>query len=188
MNNSKVLPILKALSRTDFLGFGRYLHSEFFTRDQQVLMLYEYLRRNSRDWNPRRLNKSYILKRISSKDKEYTIQQLNYIISDLYLQLKDYLIWKQTTQDAAAQNQLLLNAYKSLNLNKEYFNLSKKIEKALDKRLFQDADFYHQKMELYHQRYYYPNQLRLNVEEDHLLESDESFRIVLRHIIASILY
>ena len=84
------------------------------------------------------------------------------------------------------KNQAILEALEVHNISKSFFKLSEKIEEKLEEEKYKDADYYYQKMQLHHQRYIYPNQLKLNVEQDYLLEAMNNLELY--YIASSIQY
>ncbi len=156
MHKSKLIKLFSGLSRTELLEFGRYLKAPVFNRDDNLVKLYEYIKKYYPDFKSEKLDKSYFLKKMtgsaSTKDRK-----IHDWMSDLTRKLEDYLIIVETRNKPLTRDFVLLDAMKDRQIDELFFKNIRSIRSKLDNSPERDMFYYFNQWRLRHEAFFYSN-------------------------------
>jgi len=154
MNNSKLIKLFIGLSRSELLEFGRYIKTPFFNRDENLVKLYEYIKKYSPEYDSPKLEKTYFLKKVA-KNQEVKSRQIHDWMSDLTRKLEDYLIYVQVREQPLNRDFVLLDAMKDRQMDDLFFRSIKNMRTKLDSSPERDMFYYFNQWRLRHEAYFY---------------------------------
>ncbi len=116
MQKSKLIRLLKSLTKEEIFDFEQYLASPFFNNSVQILNLYRCFLAVYPDWEHSNLDKSVLFSRLFPKKNPKTSSALRELSSKLLQLLKNFLVFREFQANPHHQNLLLA---KSLNKRKQ---------------------------------------------------------------------
>jgi len=116
MQKSKLVKLLKSLTKDEIFSFEQYVASPFFNNSPQILKLYGCFLAVYPNWEHQNLNKVVIFARLFPNKNPKTSSALRELSSKLLQLLKNFLTFKEFQADTHYQNLLLV---KSLNKRKQ---------------------------------------------------------------------
>jgi len=132
------------------------LSTPIFNRDDNLVKLYEYIKKYYPDFESDKLDKSYFLKKMkggsSVKDRK-----IHDWMSDLTKKLEDYLIIVQMRDKPLTRDFVLLDAMKDRQVDELFFRSIKNIRSKLDSSPERDMFYYFNQWRLRHEAYFYGN-------------------------------
>lgn len=143
MLNSKLILILKKLSKKEFKELQLYISSPLFNKNNDVINLLSILKKHY----PHFLSKSISHKDISKKlYKHVDVKKVRYVMTDLTKLCEKFIAFKNYNLE---EHNHLIKAYQTRGLNK-YFQqeLVKKNNKLTNESKIRDEIFYQQQQEL----------------------------------------
>ncbi len=150
MQKSKLIELLKGLNASEVKDFGRYVESPFFNKNQNLVLLYQYIVKSFPDYEAKRLNKETILKKVFPNLKATQTKRLSYFASDLIKLLEDYMIWVENQKNDADREIRLIEAYKNRKLDQFFWRSTDKLKTELEKKLHRDINYYYQLFRINH--------------------------------------
>lgn len=162
MNNSKIIKILKKLSKDEFKLLDKFIISPIHNRHQDVIELFRYLKKhlNGRE---ERLFKENIFQHLFPK-KEFEAQKLHYINSYLLKVVEEFLAWQEWKADKVSQQIYLIQSYNKHGLGQpvqKSFNQAVSLQQKLP---FRNANYFWQKYQLHFGQINYYRTLGRNVD------------------------
>lgn len=144
MESTKLITILKTFDESEWKDFNIFIKSIYFNRCSTVIDLYELLRKLSKKWDSKKLDKSYLFSKLfpgeifSEKrlaDIRYTLVKL---IEEYWLINKPYQTSKKHLDLAIVYHKKSLNLYSEAYIEKSYKNLNLELMDATEyhKHLF----------------------------------------------------
>src|SRR5688572_9394516 len=113
MNNSSLLLLLKKFDKQQLKDFNNFLKSPFFNTNKALVSLFEYIRKQSPEYKPDKLEKKYINKKIFGKT-EYNDGFFRVLMSNLQTLAEEYLAYKGFTRDNLIKKTYLLGELSNL--------------------------------------------------------------------------
>ena len=150
MQKSKLIELLKGLNATEVKEFGRYIESSFFNKNQNLVLLYNYIAKSFPDYEAKRLNKETILKKVFPSIEKDQTKKLSYFASDLIKLLEDYMIWVENKKNEVDREYRLIEAYKNRKLDAFFWKSTDKLKTNLEQKLERDINYYYQLFRLNH--------------------------------------
>jgi len=154
MHNSKLIKLFKGLSRSELLEFGRYIKTPFLNRDDNLVKLYDYIKKYSPKYDSPKLEKEYFLKKVS-KNQQVKDRQVHDWMSDLTRKLEDYLIYAELQKRPLSRDFALLDAMKYRRMDELFFRSIKSMRNKLDSSPERDMFYYFNQWRLGHEAYFY---------------------------------
>lgn len=152
MQNSRLITLLKALNPEEFRQFYRYIRTPFFTKSDDLLKLYEAIRKHYPHFDSPKLNKEKLFKHLYPKET-FNDARLRNLMLKISKILEEYLLYLNFQQDEFQRKSTLTRIYRKRNLNVIFKQKTEDLLTDLDQQPYRDADYSFKKYKL--QRDYY---------------------------------
>ena len=149
-----MIKLFRGLSRNELLEFGRYIKTPFLNRDENLVKLYEYIKKYSPEYESDKLDKTHFLKKVS-KNQQVRERQIHDWMSDLTRKLEDYLIYTELQNRPLSRDFVLLDAMKDRKMDELFFRSIKNIRNKLDSSPERDMFYYFNQWRLRHEAYFH---------------------------------
>ena len=172
MYDSKLILLLRSLNRNEFRQLGRFLNSPFFNSNEDVIRLYEYLRKNNHypNFDSSVLTKEYVDKKIFfDKEEIYSFQPRRILdcMSNLSLLIISFMATLESQNEAdLIKDQLVLKSFSRRNLHGLFDHKTKDAIEKLETRSFRDIHFYKTMFELQQAYFFHPDTSKLKLSTD----------------------
>lgn len=173
MHRTKLIKLLKTLSKEEYLRFGKFLRSPFFNTKPALIEFYERLKRHHPTFDSPRLKIEKLWAHVFP-DKAFTEQKFRQLCSDLGKLAERYLIQLELEQPENKTTHLLI---RSLRRRNEYDLFEKQIKtriELLDETVIKDATWYKERMELLEYHYFHPLYNKQAKKDDKLMKLMDS--------------
>ncbi len=147
MKNSKLVRLLRKLSKEERQRFQVYLQSPYCNPHPRLCNLYEAILKYAPDFEHKKLSKAQLQKQLYG-DKSYRDQKIADEISLLYRRLKDFLGLERQKQESLADETDSLQALSEKGLNDLFEIEFRRLEKGLLQRPFLDETYHRQQLAL----------------------------------------
>lgn len=117
MNNSSLLQLLKKFDKQQLKDFNNFVKSPFFNSNKALISLYEYIRKQYPQYEPAKLEKQYISKKIFGK-AEYNDGFFRVLMSNLQALAEEYLTYIGMLREPHIKKKYLLTELNRLGENK----------------------------------------------------------------------
>ncbi len=142
MVQSKLILLLKSFSKQEFREFSKFVASPFFNQKEDVIKMYEILKKAAPDFPEKKIKREVVMKKINPK-QTFEEKQYKYL-SNLLLKLAEQFIsYKETERRPLIKEYHLLNAYVKRDIDKNYNFIYRKAEAYQDHSSHRDAEFYY---------------------------------------------
>lgn len=160
MKNSKLVQLLKLLSKLELKHFGQYLTSDFIQkRNDKIEKLFDILKEYHPKFDNDGLNKKIFL---SNTFPDMSMYFFNHTMSDLTLILEDFLAYLEVTQRKEDKQLLLAEAMNRRGASKLLRRYAGKLTANLEKKTERDVNYYYAKIKINHLLYFHPATQKLN--------------------------
>lgn len=133
MENSKLIEVLKTLSKTEFKEFGKYLEGTSYRKTGPVFMLYQYLKKFHPKYPAEKIRKEIVYKTLF-KHKGNINKKVFDLMYNLYHVLEDFLIKKELEKTQVERDFIILDILKHRKLDKLFFQKIGAIQKDWEKK------------------------------------------------------
>jgi hypothetical protein len=147
MLSSTLLNILSKFSAREIKEFGEFVNSPFFNKNENVIKLYNYIKKFHPEFNDKKLEKQYIYKRIFSKGK-YNDGFMRTVIYNLGKLTEDFLAYVNFSKDEMDRGINLLKELNERKLEKVFLKYYSEIEGEIDKTEYHGHDYFYKKFQL----------------------------------------
>lgn len=144
MLNSTLLNILSKFSSKEIKEFGEFINSPFYNKNDNVIKLFNYLKKFQPDYNDKKLEKEYVYKKLYSKGK-YNDGFMRTTIFNLGKLAEDYLAHINFTKDDLKKGISLLDELNERKLEKVFLKYFKEIEEDINNLKNRGEDYYYLK-------------------------------------------
>ncbi|MFM2286175.1 MAG: hypothetical protein RLZZ543_1672, partial [Bacteroidota bacterium] len=138
MQQSKLIQLLKTLTKKEFKEFQGYVSSEFFNKNQQLVRLLEYLSIYQGSFETPKLDKETFFKKHYPGEK-FEEQKFRYLQSDLTKLLEDFIAYTQYNKDSFQKSYFLLEALNQRNQDKYFLQELDAIKETNDESPYRDS-------------------------------------------------
>ena len=160
MEKSKLVAVFKTLSKDELKDFGRYLEGTAFSKTSRVYALYNYLSKCAPDFEPKKIEKLYVSKKVI---KEESSKKILSLMSKLYAVLEDYIIKIQIDKKQDERSFILLEALQERKLDKLFFSKVETIEKEWEQEKRAGVDHLFNEYKLSKMYFRHPNNSLLGI-------------------------
>lgn len=115
----KLFRLLATFSSDELNEFGRFLKAKYQPSKKKVFEVFDYLKKNNRQFLDDKLKKSTIHKKLFPK-KTVSEAKINSLMHDVYNEAEDFLVRQYIEQYPSLKNKLLADALAERNLFEEY--------------------------------------------------------------------
>ena len=180
MKDSKLVGILRALSKTEMHRLGDMVVSPFFNRKEQVIRLYEHLAVCHPAFRDEQVDRHVVFGKVFPGEV-FDEQKLRYPVSDLVKIAEAFLVLNESEMDGFHNKHLLAEAFRKRGLDKHCAQLIESTSAEIDSQPFEDVTYFLDRFHNEIDRYNYVSAKRnIAVKEnlDKLLHSLDTFYIV----------
>ena len=170
MKKSKVITILKSLTKEEFKNFGRFVKSNFFNTDKNIISFYEYLKKWYPDFTSNRLAKEKVFHSLFPC-VPYSDGKMRNLMSKMYGILEHYLIELEMKMNSDKREELLINALKARNVEDVYKKKVINIIESLDADSVKSANYYLSSSNLFQNLYFHSNIVSTFIPQELLQKS-----------------
>ncbi len=173
MLSSKLLSLLGTFSRADLNQFGKYLESPFLNENTTLVNLFRIVESYLREERPAESMQKQQIWAELNPDLPYQDPIMRRLSSDLTKMAYSYLAYRQYKAEPFLEQNLLLQAIKSPELEKHFNGIIRQVQQQQEKRGLGNRDF-HYLMQLvsYHRHEFEERTLKKNITLNHAKQSD----------------
>ncbi|MFZ1495588.1 MAG: hypothetical protein WAS72_00945 [Saprospiraceae bacterium] len=143
MQKSKLIALLKTFSSSELREFQDFISSPFYNKNEELLPLYTYLKKQAPDFDDKRLERAVVYKRVFKKDLNNE-KHYHYVVSFLLKLAEQYIGLKEYATQAAMPQCHIVAAYMKRDLEKHYHYALSQAESLLEKQPLRNADYHFQ--------------------------------------------
>lgn len=143
MQKSKLVQLLQSCNSTELVKLEDFIGSAYFNKDQQVILLFQYLKRFHPDFQAKAaLSKAAVFSSIFP-DQAYDDKQLRYLMSDLKKLIQRFFTIEKMEDHAYHPEIMLLDTLSERGLEKTYQRIDRLLEKKLGEGLENSSDLFY---------------------------------------------
>lgn len=179
MIESSLILLLKKLDKQMLKEFNNFVKSPFFNTNNALIKLYEYIRKQYPEYNPEKLEKEYVYKKLYGKT-EYNDGFLRVLMSNLQSLTEEYLTYKSFQSDPLIKKKYLLDELISMGARKHAEKVLNEGLKDISKSTPKDPeDYLGMYYMAFYKRYLYSTQFIVNKNNkpDDSLYDDQKYFI-----------
>ncbi len=143
MIQSKALEILNRFSRKEFLEFGRYLSSDFFTSNRKLIVSYNFLKKHYPLFDSPKLSKESLYNYVYG-NSGYNDTKTRKLLSDLYKEAEKFLVIKYAISERDVKARLLLKQFDNRKLDTLFISEYNEYNSYLESRK-KNSDYFLEK-------------------------------------------
>ncbi len=141
MQNSKLIELLKSLSKRKLSHFHDFIRSPYFNKNTDINLFFEYLEKYSPAFTHKNLDKKTAISKLNTS-KKLNERSLAYLMNNLLNLLEKFLSIEKLMGDEFQTQQYLIQSFKQHHLLNNVRNALKKANKHLEKNPYKNADYY----------------------------------------------
>ena len=176
MQQSKLIQLLKTLTKKEFKEFQGYVSSEFFNKNQQLLRLLEHLSIYQGSFETPKLDKETFFKKHYPGEK-FEEQKFRYLQSDLTKLLEDFIAYTQYNKDSFQKSYFLLEALNQRNQDKYFLQELDAIKETNDESPYRDSLYYFNQHKISELSYQHTSEKRNRAFDSSLQEVIDNLEI-----------
>ncbi len=146
MKKSKLLLLLKALSKDELIRLTDFVRSPYFNKDDRLVLLYDYLVGLLPEIEVSPLNKQTVFQRVFPK-RPFDKADFNHLQNYLLRLVEQFLAHETIKSRKLEREQWLLNTYLERDLAKHYSFKQKQLSQAISQLKYRDDQFHYQQFE-----------------------------------------
>lgn len=164
MIKSNLLDILRKFSSKEIKEFGEYIRSPFFNKNQSIIKLYEYLRKQYPGFENKKVEKEIVYFKLFPGTK-YNDGFMRTIMFNLSQLAEDYIAFCNYKNDRYSVKRHLAVELNNRDLKKLFEKNIKEINAMLEKIRIKDGDFYYNRFFIEYENLYYLSKLHFDKSE-----------------------
>ncbi|MEP7146425.1 MAG: hypothetical protein ABI792_05405 [bacterium] len=141
MKEVKFFNLLNGISKKEFNDFKSFIISPVFNKNKSLILLYNYISKNYAAVIDGRVTNHEIFKSVFGRG-EYNETKYWKITSSFASQIDNYLTFLEYQKDIYYRKNLLLEAYRNRNIQKQFTFLSKEIKKDFETEFNKGLNFF----------------------------------------------
>jgi hypothetical protein len=141
MQSSKLIQLLRTLSKKELKEFLQFTNSEFFNKNEQLIKFLKFLIPYHPNFNSEQLDKEIFFKKYY-KGEEYEEQKFRYLLSDLTILLEEFIAFVEYKNNSFQQKYFLLQGLNKRNQDKYFLQDLEVIKKLSNNNPFRDSNYY----------------------------------------------
>ena len=147
MKSSKLIRILRGLSKTEFKKFGDFLKSPYYNKSEKVIQLYDFLKDNYSEYEVDNITKESIAEYVYP-ETEYDEQKIRTLVSDFIKLIEKFLIVIEDEKNEVYQKLQLIRALNDRNISQSFSMVLKEALEMQKTEFNRDEDYYYNQMYL----------------------------------------
>lgn len=146
MQHSKLIQVLKVLSKKELAQLQLFIHDKFFNNKKKQYAinckLFDYIIQYAPNFENEKLSKSvayaYLFPTQAYKD-----QEIRYVLSNVFKLVEQFLVWKVVTEQPKEQKLTLLAFYEEHNLDKHFEATRRNLLTLQQKTSIHDSNYFY---------------------------------------------
>ncbi len=145
MKNSKLIELVRTLSKTEFREFTIYVKSQSQKEKKRELNLINFLKKYYPDFTSKQLTKENCFGKLFPDEQKINTRKVLDAMSSLYQMLEDFIVVQELKYQDLDRDYLLLKAYQRRKLDKHFLKKFDRIEKRLEELPVKDNQYFFNK-------------------------------------------
>lgn len=141
MKKTNLVSLLIKFDQKELKDFSEFVRSPFFNKNDSVIKLYEYIRKQSPEFTEEKLEKEYVYNKLFGKG-EYNDGFMRTVMFNLSNLAEEFLKYVNFKNNSALQAVCVLNELKARNIDKVFVKNYNDAVKSLDRSKYKSADYY----------------------------------------------
>ncbi|MBK8983752.1 MAG: hypothetical protein IPM38_15895 [Ignavibacteria bacterium] len=178
MKDSKLLNLLRSLTKSEFREFGLFVNSPFHNKEIVLILFYDLLKKIYPEFNDREVDRNIVYAELF-RGKKYNDGLFRNTVSDLLKLAEKFLTVKHLEKEMFYGQYWLLKELTNRKQNSLFKTNFKKADKLLDSDTARDEIYYQNKFLLEDEwrRNHVATSSRMLFEEDNLKKQSESLHV-----------
>ena len=171
MNNSILIELLGKLTTKELKEFGEYIRSPFFNKNESVIKLFDYLRKQYPQFAEEKIQKEIVYNTIfpSIEFNDGFIRTLMFELASL---AEDFLSYIRYKSFYFVDKQFLLYELNNRQLDRLFEKNMKIVSRKLEELEIKDTDYFYNKYTIDYENFFYLGRTKLDKTEKIVKESD----------------
>jgi hypothetical protein len=187
MVNSSLLQLLKKFDKQQLKEFNSFVKSPFFNSNKALISLYEYIRKQYPEFEPAKLEKQFINRKIFGKT-EFNDGFFRVLMSNLQDLAEEYLSYKGVQKDPLIKKRYLLSELTELGENKLAEKILKEELKSVSKAEPRTPDDYWGLYNIaFYRKYFYSTKFSVSKENKPNSSMYEEQKYLIYHFLLRLL-
>jgi len=132
MTESKLITLLRTLDEEEMRKFGKFLEGTAQRKSPDRIAFFNYLKKYHPEFPVKKTEREYVAQKLFAKDAN-RIKKIENLMHTIGSVLEDFLHYEELKIQQTQRDFLLLEVYKSRNLDKFFFKKIEQIEKSWEK-------------------------------------------------------
>ncbi len=141
MLQSKLIRLLKTLSKEEWTALNAFIHSPFHNKHLKVRKLFLYLY-DLKTFNTNNLNETHICSILFEKSNPNSKKQFNHVKSYLFKAVEAFLIYQEGQNDQKKIDKITLQMYRKRGMEKMFRSTLQKINKKQTQGSYRNSAFF----------------------------------------------
>lgn len=141
MQNSKLIELLRSLSKRKLSRFHDFIRSPYFNKNTDIISFFEFLKKYSPSFSHKNLHKKTVISKVKTS-KKLNERSLAYLMNNLLNLLEEFLSVEELSHDPVKSHFYLLQNFHQLQLQKHYKSTLEKSKKLIAENKRRDVKFY----------------------------------------------
>jgi len=181
MVTSKIILVLRKLSKNDLSYFRDFLASPYFNNKSKLLMFYDLLKKYAPDFDERKINKAKIYTKLYP-ESNFNTQVYKNLCSELYLLAKEFIAISHYKKNEFKQSINLLERFETYGADELYKSELKHLRRKLNKSKYDDEHFLNKfKLALIERKFLFHRSKRAKLNTSGDEESNELLKYYFIH-------
>ncbi len=142
MEKSKLIQLLKSLSKKEFGELEHFVKSPIHNKDKDAVKLYQYLKKCFPDFPTYKIKKEQVTAAVYGTKNDKNLKKLKYPASAMTKCVEDYILWKGLQKEQRDADILSLKVYQKRGLDKFFLKKVEDIKRALESNPEIGHDYY----------------------------------------------
>ncbi len=171
MNKSILVEQIKKFSSKEVKDFGEFVDSPFFNKNQGVIKLYDYIRKQYPDFNSEKMKKEYVYSKVFPK-AEYNDGFMRTLMFNLSNLAEEFFAYCGFKSKQFSEKRYLLHELNERGLDRQIEKNMKEILNEFSKVAVVNVDFYYNKFALEYEYFYYLTRIHFDKPEKFINNTD----------------
>ncbi len=145
MEKSKLIELLSTFTSSELRAFKDFVASPFFNKNEELILLYDYLKKNAPSFPTKKLRREYVYA-VLFKDQPYSEKHLNYLMSFLLKLAEKFIGYTKYQDQGILVDYHILSSCLDRQLSKHYQSIYQKSLSRLEQNPLRDTEYYYQKL------------------------------------------
>jgi hypothetical protein len=176
MQQSKLILLLKSLSKKELKEFQAFTASEFFNKNETLIVFLKNISEYQGHFDSPKLERETFFKK-HYPSEVFEDQKFRYMQSDLTKLLEEFLAYNQYTKNEFGRKYFLLESLNQRNQDKYFLQELESIQAINDKSPYRDAEYYFNQHKISELSYQYTSEKRNRAFDTSLQEVIDNLEI-----------